>query len=120
MINVSGKDGTLNNILVIGEKGISNEGFVRLFDSCEFSVSVNHGDLQDIDLLNYGAIVHLTRSSDSSALLLDDRLTSVKDEEWILIEGDDEDLHCTVKITVLASVKLKLFIRTLWARFNIT
>ncbi len=63
--------------------------------------------------------MHLTHSSDSLASLLGDRLALVKDEEWVLIAGN-EDLHCTVELTVLASEELKLFVRTLWARFHIT
>ena len=120
MGQVNCKGEILNNVLVICKKGISHEGFIRLFDNLGFSVDVHCGDLQDIDFLQYGAIVHLAHSSDTLTSLLDDKLASVKDEEWILIAGDNEDLHCTVELTILASEELKLFIRTLWARFHIT
>lgn len=120
MASVNCKNETLDNVLVICEEGVSYEGFTHLFDSLDFSVDVCNGDLQDIDVSLYGAVVHLTHSADALVSLLDDRLASIKDEEWVLIAGDSEDLHCTVELTVIASGELKLFIRTLWARFNIS
>ncbi|WP_157097541.1 hypothetical protein [Photobacterium sp. J15] len=46
-------------------------------------------------------------------------MDKIKDEEWVLIAGDNEQLYCTAELTDLASEDLKLFIRILWARFNI-
>lgn len=111
---------SLNNVLLICEASTNTEGFTRLLDSYDFSVEIRHDNLQDIDFSQYGAIVHITNSSESLTALVGRRIESIKDEEWILISGDDNDLHCTVQLTVLASEDLKLYIRTLWAKFNIT
>ncbi|MDV5169787.1 hypothetical protein [Photobacterium rosenbergii] len=110
---------SLNNVLLICETSTNVEGFIRLFNSCDFYVDVRHDNLQDVDFGQYGAVAHITNSSDSLTALLGHRLESVKDEEWILISGDNDDLHCTVQVTALASEELRLYIRTLWAKFNI-
>ncbi|MDX1304399.1 hypothetical protein [Photobacterium sp.] len=119
MPSVNYKEDHLDSVLVISEEGVDHEGLTRLFNSHDFPVDIRWSNLQSIDLVQYGAIVHLTRSSKSLAALLGDRLLSIKEEEWLLIAGDDEDLHCTVELTTLASDKLRLFVRMLWARFNI-
>ncbi|CAK1903830.1 hypothetical protein VCRA2121O157_250077 [Vibrio crassostreae] len=49
----------------------------------------------------FGAVVRITNSSDSLKELLGRGIESIKDEEWILVSGDDEDLHCTVQLTGL-------------------
>lgn len=120
MTNHSCNNKLLNNVLLICKTSTSTEGFARLFDSYNFSVDIRHDNLKDIDFGQYGAVVHITNSSDSLTELLGRRIESIKDEEWILISGDDEDLHCIVQLTVLASEELKLYVRTLWVKFNIT
>ena len=120
MVKVDCTNNPLNSVLFICEKHTKYEGITRLFDSNDFAVDVRFSNLQDVDVPKYGAIIHVTNSSKSLPALLGDRLASIKDEEWILIANDDEDLHCTAELTVLASKELKLFIRTLWATFNVT
>lgn len=108
----------LSNVLLICKT--TTEDFTRLFDSYNFSVDICHDNLKDIDFGQYGAVVHITNSSDSLTELLGRRIESIKDEEWILVSGDGEDLHCTALLTVLASEELQINVRTLWAKFNIT
>ncbi|MDG3085521.1 hypothetical protein P7F88_05160 [Vibrio hannami] len=120
MATNSCKTKSLNNVLLICKASTNIEGFTRLFDSYDFSVEIRHDNFQDIDFSQYGAIVHITNSFESLTAMLGPRIESIKDEEWILISGDDNDLHCTAQLTIQASEDLKLYIRTLWAKFNIT
>lgn len=111
-----------DEILVVCQNPSSAKGFVQLFEASGFIVHCHDGELHDLDLSRYGAIVHLAQSEKMLHGLLGDELAAVNDEEWILIEGgaDDHDYHCTVQLTRQASLKLRVFVRSLWAQFAIT
>tara|TARA_R110002072_G_scaffold2252_2_gene18568 strand:+ start:27960 stop:28280 length:321 start_codon:yes stop_codon:yes gene_type:complete len=105
---------------MICDKAVSHEAISRYFSNVGYPVTVCHVPASDIDLQNYGAIVHVARSNILLTERLGDRLNQIKDEEWVLMSGEDEgDLHCTVELTPNASGTLRAFIRTLWSMFNI-
>lgn len=109
-----------NNVLLLCENSIEHEPISRLFVTSGFPITVaNNPDALE-ELSQFGAIVHVSNSSRSLKDWLGERLEHVREQEWVLIEGDDEsDTHCTVELTVNSTDKLKKFVQTLWGRFNI-
>lgn len=119
-MSVSGKN-RLNGILIVRDANVNAEGVSRLFENNGFPVTVTCDELMPGDVDRYGAIAHVAISEDLLDQRLGERLEKIQDEEWILIAGDDEnDLHCTVELTVHASESLRLFIRSLWSMFSIS
>ncbi len=107
-----------DRVLVVCDGDVDPDGLIRFFKMMAFPVSVNDVAVVADDVDEYGAIVHLGHSEEQLEKRLGDRFKQIADEEWLLIAGEDEkDLHCTVEITRFASNSLRLFVRTLWARF---
>ena len=68
----------------------------------------------------FGAIVHLAHTYEELCHLLEESSVEVPAREWIFIEGEDGDFHCTIQLSSDASFKLQSFVRSLWSVFNIT
>lgn len=108
-------------ILVICDEDVTHDLITHRFMGADYPVTFLHGDSPDIDLAQYGAIVHIAHSNHSLNERLGDRIEKIKDQEWILIAGDnDDDLHCTVELTIYAPASLRAFVQVLWSTFNIT
>lgn len=112
----------IDRVLLLCEYPEEAAGLARLFESSGFAVHCHKGPLGGIDLAEYGAVVHMAHSPRALQEILGDELERIRDEEWVLIEGDEgeADYHCTVQLTKQASHKLRTFVRMLWAQFNIT
>lgn len=111
---------SLESVLVICDENINPEGVSRLFENQGFPVRVSRTQVEGLDFDHYGAIVYVAWSADSLDQRLGERLEKIRDEEWILVAGSDEDdLHCTAELTAGASSRLRLFVRSLWSTFSI-
>lgn len=51
MTKYSCNNTSLNNVLLICKTSTNTEGFIRLFDSNDFSVDIRHENLNDIDFV---------------------------------------------------------------------
>ncbi len=109
-----------DRVLILCADTSNVEAFVRLFEVRGFVVECVHGQLSDVDVTRFGAVVHLARTAQQLKTRLGEALASIREEEWILVAGDGEDdFHCTVQLTRGASAALRAFVRSLWAQFNV-
>ncbi len=109
------------NILLLRWDESTVDPMVRLFEGAGFFVDSSVGRLSDVEVKNYGAIVHLARTEEALLKHLGQLRNEIQEDEWVMVEGDGEDdYHCTVQLTDHASTSLRLFVRWLWAQANIT
>ena len=107
-------------ILIICASSSRINAFSNIFSSMGFRVERATELPATSDLAQYGGIVHLAHTYDELCHLLNSTSTQVSAREWVFIEGEDGDFHCTIQLTPRASSRLESFVRSLWARFNIT
>lgn len=111
----------LNNLLVIHDDNVEHVRLSLLFENNGFPVTASKQGLTPDSFDNFGAIAHIGRSKPLLDKRLAEQLEKIRDEEWILIAGDDEnDLHCTIELTQKASQELRVFVRSLWSMFSMS
>lgn len=110
----------VDDVLIIHNKEVDHQVLSRLLKSNGFPVTVSSKPISSHELENYGAVAHIGYSRDKLGDRLEERISKIKYEEWVLITGHDEhDLHCAVELTVHASSQLKSFIRMLWSKYSV-
>ena len=107
-------------ILIVCVGSARIDAFANLFRSIGFRVERRLQLPSIAEREQFGAIVHLAHTYDELCRLLDESSTTVPTQEWVFIEGEDGDFHCTVQLMPNASFGLERFVQSLWAIFNIT
>lgn len=107
-------------ILIVCAGSARIDAFANLFRSLGFRVE-RRSELPSIaEREQFGAIVHLAHTYNDLCRLLENSSTLVPAREWVFMDGEDGDFHCTIQLTPEASFGLKSFVRSLWSIFNVT
>ena len=118
--NIPLRETERERILIVCDDSSRINAFASLFRSVGFLVERRSELPSASHKQEFGAIVHLAHTYDELCRLLEESSTSVPIEEWVFIEGEDGDFHCTIQLTSGASFGLESFVRSLWSIFTIT
>lgn len=108
-------------VLVFCSDGGNGREISKLFTSTGFDVDFVIGQPYDFDGKYYGAIVYVGRADDFSGWHLGEPKPGFLPDVWPLFQGYGEDeVGCIAQLAERAAADLRMFIRLLWARANMT